>query len=283
VYKIFRSDRGKVEAIYHQDGRQMLFDPSTQIFVEDHPWTIELRDWEQDNGELDLSDLNLTPVELNNYRLNFLVEPDRNIPLFRYPGDINYGTDLMLGLSTERLDYFGLRVANILYQTLDTVTLKPLPKPIPVVLEKYLYFWDKATNLPISRIKEIRFYFDDGTLDSRKKLLPKEFYNTSDRADICNKRRESIVAWLIARSVELGLGDALKGFFANYKDECDKYILYGDRSIVSLVNSSTEPWMEADTTTQMGTVRNAIAFCFDKALEATPDKEIEAFLRITNY
>jgi hypothetical protein len=184
---------------------------------------------------------------------------------------------LIFGLTTKTIDYFGLRVAQIFYQSLD-LNFQQI-EPIPIVFERYKYQWDDKTNYPTGRVKEIRFYQSDGQLSQESKLLPKEFYNISDRADICNKRRESIVAWLIARSVELGLGDALKGFFANYKDECDRYILYGDKKILNLVGNSKETWLDIDTKTPMGTVRTTIIFCLGKALEATPEGEIEEFLR----
>lgn len=88
---------------------------------------------------------------------------------------------------------------------------------------------------------------------------------------------------MIARSKELGLGDALEGFFAIFKNECDRYIAYGDRSIIDLVSASDELWMGAETNTGMGTVRNAIILCIEKALQPTPNTEIDLFLNNYGY
>jgi hypothetical protein len=115
-------------------------------------------------------------------------------------------------------------------------------------------------------------------LSQEFKLLPKEFYNVSDRADITTRRRQTILAWLIARATELGLGSKVKDYFAQYKDLTDKYVLYGDCQILKTVKNSAEPWLDLDTTTSLGTIRNAIAICFTKALEATPGHEVDRFL-----
>lgn len=85
----------------------------------------------------------------------------------------------------------------------------------------------------------------------------------------------------VGKPKELGLGTALEGFFAGFKNECDRYIAFGDTTIINLVSTSNEPWMDAATNTEMGTVRDAISLCFNKALLATPNTEIDLFL--TNY
>lgn len=275
--------------IYNQDGllvsvnelatgATLPFDRNNKTFEETDPLVKKLREREIEFGVLPLADIVPEPeLQLKNYRLNFLAESDRGIPLFRFPGDINYNTGLTQGLSTLTLDYFGLRVVNIFQQVLDA-TLLPLPEPVPIVYERYKYLWDNATGLPTSRVKEIQFYFEDGTLDERKKLLPKEFYNTSDRARITEARRGTTLTWLIGRSKELGLGTALEGFFSSYQEATARYVQTGDTSIIDLVNSSTAPWMDADTGTVQGTVRQAIALNFQKALEIPTEEEINSFL-----
>jgi hypothetical protein len=282
LFNIFRNSLGQFDAANRMsDGASVTFDPQTGTFGNDE-LTIEFLIW-RDENRIDLSDIEPDPVfELKNYRINFLLSPDKNIPLFRYPGDINYNTDLIIGLSTKTIDYFGLRVANIYYQTLDAFdSLKPLDNPLPIVLERYYYKWDEKTELPVARVKEVHFYFEDSSLDKQKKILPKEFYNTSDKENIVYYRRKTIISWLIGRSKELGLGDALEGFFSKFKNECDRYILYGDNKILGLVGNSQETWLDIDTQTPMGTVRTTIIFCLGKALEATPEAEIDNFLEDT--
>lgn len=83
---------------------------------------------------------------------------------------------------------------------------------------------------------------------------------------------------MIARATELGLGAQVKDYFAIYKDRTDKYVLYGDPQILATVQSSPQPWLDLDTTTSLGTVRNAIAVCFTKALEPTGNNEVDKFL-----
>ena len=208
---------------------------------------------------------------------------DRVTDLDRFPEDINYNTGLTIGLSTQTIDYFGLRVAQVYYQSINPLDNAKLTEPIPIVFERYYYNWAENIAHPIGRTKRIYFYDDEGDLTTQYKLLPKEFYNVSDREDIVYRRRQTIVSWLIARSKELGLGDALEGFFASFKNECDRYIAYGDSSIINLVSTSNEPWMDAATNTEMGTVRGAISLCFNKALLATPNTEIDLFLNNYGY
>lgn len=256
------------------------FDFKTKTFEENDPLVIELRQWEKENGQLDLSDRIPDPLPQSvEYRLNKLLPSDRFVECDRFPGDINYSTDLIIGLTTKTIDYFGLRVAQLLYQSLDTDSFEPLDTPIPIVCEQYEYVWDEALKVPTSRVKKIRFYLEDNTLSQEFKILPKEFYSASDRTDITSKRRQTIMFWLIARATELGLGQPVKDYFAKYKDLTDRYCLYGDTTILQNVTDSTESWLEINTPTPMGTVRQAILLCFKKALEATPKAEINAFLQ----
>lgn len=164
------------------------------------------------------------------------------------------------------------------YQSADQETKEPITA-IPIVFERYRYNWDASSKLPLSRVKQIYFYKEDGSLSEEFKLLPKEFTNISDRADISTKRRQTILAWLIARATELGLGTKVKDYFAKYKDETDKYVLYGDCQILKTVKASTDAWLDLDTTTSLGTIRNAIAVCFTKALEPTGNDEVDLFLK----
>jgi hypothetical protein len=275
MFNISRNNLGQVDAINRiSDGFSVSYNPLTKIFGKDSI-TLEFLQWQKENN-IYLNDIE--PEQKTNiyYRVNSLLPSDCLISLDRFPFDLNYNTGLIFGLTTKTIDYFGLRIAQIFYQSLD-LDFQSI-EPIPIVFERYKYNWDEVTKYPTGRVKEIYFYQSDGQLSTEYKLLPKEFYNISDRADICNKRRESIVAWLIARSIELGLGDALKGFFAKYKDECDRYILYGDNKIFGLVASSQETWLNIDTKTPFKTVRNTIIFCLGKALEATSSQEIDDFL-----
>jgi hypothetical protein len=273
-FKVLRDDLGKPSLLVRQlDGATTGFPLDEQEEI-----VIELRAWEAKNGELDLRDRTPDPVpEIIGYRINNLLPSDRNIESDRFPADVNYNTDLAIGLTTKTIDYFGLRIAQVFYQSVDPDTLELIPA-IPVVFERYKYTWDEKTKLPLGRVKEIYFYRSDNTLSQEFKLLPKEFYNVSDRADITTRRRQTILAWLIARATELGLGKQVKDYFANYKDLTDKYILYGDCQILKTVKSSTEPWLDLDTTTSLGTIRNAIAVCFTKALEPTANTEVDQFL-----
>ncbi|MGL5876232.1 MAG: hypothetical protein ACRC2V_00360 [Xenococcaceae cyanobacterium] len=281
MFETVHNALGRLESIYvTQDGIKfpLSFNPVDKTFDESHPRTIALREWEKENGSLDLSDRLPEPVpEIIGYRINKLLPSDRNISSDRFPADINYNTDLIFGLTTKTIDYFGLRVAQIFYQSVDPDTKELIPA-IPVVFERYKYTWDAHTKLPLGRVKEIYFYQSDGELSEEFKLLPKEFYNVSDRANITYYRRQTILAWLIARATELGLGKQVKDYFAVYKDQTDKYILYGDCQILKTVKDSTEAWLDLDTTTQLGTVRNAIAVCFTRALEATSNAEVDQFL-----
>ena len=57
MYKIFYDRNGKVSSVHREsDGAQLAFNPETKIFNETDPLVIELRGWEAENGELDLSD-----------------------------------------------------------------------------------------------------------------------------------------------------------------------------------------------------------------------------------
>lgn len=152
--------------------------------------------------------------------------------------------------------------------------------PIPIVFERYLYNWDKDTKLPVSRIKKIQFYQEDGSLTEEKKLLPKEFYNTSDRSDIVTRRRQTIVSWLIARATELGMETQTKDYFSDFKEKTDKYVLYGDQAIIDTVRVSIEAFLDTPTglSSPMDTMRSAIIICLSKALEPTPDQEVSIFL-----
>jgi hypothetical protein len=281
LFTINYDNLGKVESIYTQVEEMHLplpFNPQSQTFNENDPLVIALREWEAENGELDLSDREPDPLpEVIGYRINQLLPSDRNIPRDRFPEDINYNTELVIGLTTKTIDYFGLRVAQIFYQSLDPQTKEQID-PIAIIFERYKYNWDSKTKLPTGRVKEIYFYLDNGTLSEQFKLLPKEFYNVSDRADISTRRRQTILTWLIARATELGLGAQIKDYFAVYKDQTDKYVLYGDQQILKTVKDSPEPWLDLDTTTSLGTVRNAIAVCFTKALEPTGNAEVDMFL-----
>lgn len=197
----------------------------------------------------------------------------------RFPGDVNYNTDLVIGLTTQTIDYFGLRVAQVFYQNIDPETLDAIA-PVPIVFERYIYNWNKDTKLPVSRVKEIQFYQEDGTLAEEKKLLPKEFYNVSDRSDIVTRRRETIVSWLIARATELGMETQTKDYFSDFKEETDKYVLYGDQAIIDTVRVSIEAFLDTPTglSSPMDTMRSAIITCLTKALEPTPNEEVSLFL-----
>ncbi len=273
MYRIFYNQLGQVSAINRiPDGASIPWKN------ESDPLTIELIEWEKENGKLDLSDREPEPVpEIIGYRINNLLPSDRSVQGDRFPEDIDFNTGLTIGLTTETVDYFGLRVAQIFYQSVDPETHE-LISPIKIVYERYKYTWDEKNKLPLGRVKEIHFYKEDGSLSEQFKLLPKEFYNVSDRAEITTRRRQTILAWLIARATELGLGKQVKNYFSHYKDLTDKYLLYGDTGILATVENSTEPWFDLDTTTVMGTVRESIIMCFSKALEATPNVEVDNFL-----
>lgn len=282
--KYYNLDGLLVRINENESGLPLDFDPNTKTFNEAHFLTINLRNKEAELGEqLDLSDRDPNPKKpKKKIRLNSLQSSDRLIIEDRFPEDINYNTGLAIGLTTETIDYFGLRVAQIYYQTLSAETLEPLATPIKQVFERYKYNWDAATKTPLARVKEIQFYQEDGVLTEQKKILPKTFYNVSDRADITKRRRSTIVDWLVARANELGLATETKDYFSLYKLETDNYTLYGDPDILTIVENSTETFLNVDTQTEMGTMRQAILLCLTKALEATPDAEIEQFLT-TNY
>jgi hypothetical protein len=279
MFELIRDQNGVLTQIIERpSGASVPYNVTTKVMDETSPITVRFRAWEQENGQLDLSNIPVETVdEAATIRLNKLLRIDRLISLPRFPGDVNYNTGLSIGLSTETLDYFGLRVAQIFSQTIDAETYEPIT-PIPIVFERYKYVWESDTKLPLSRVKEIQFYLEDGSLTTEKKLLPKEFPNTSDRANITYQRRKTILNWLIARSKELGLGTALEGFFANYKDQCDRYILYENLELLDLIENATEPWLDIDSTTVMGTVRQACLLCFSKALEPTPNEEVDSYL-----
>jgi hypothetical protein len=279
MYTVIRNSLGQPDAVNREGGASLPFYPRTKEFDEADLLVIELRAWEAENGVLDLSDRPPESIpEVIGYQINKLLPSDRNISGDRFPVDVNYNTGLVIGLTTQTIDYFGLRVAQIFYQSLNPDTLELIPA-IPVVFERYKYSWDEKNKLPTGRVKEIYFYKEDNTLSQEFKLLPKEFYNVSDRADITTRRRQTILAWLIARATELGLGSKVKDYFAVYKDQTDKYVLYSDCQILKTVKDSTEAWLDLDTTTSLGTIRNAIALCFTKALEPTGNTEVDKFLQ----
>lgn len=64
-YKLFYNDQGILDAINDPLGSSLLFDPATKTFEESDPLTIALRSWEQENGELDLSDRLVDPLTLD--------------------------------------------------------------------------------------------------------------------------------------------------------------------------------------------------------------------------
>jgi hypothetical protein len=134
--------------------------------------------------------------------------------------------------------------------------------------------------MPVSRVKEIKFYQEDGTLTEEKKLLPKEFYSASDRSDILTRRRQTIISYLIARAIELNLESQIKDYFATYKDETDRYTLYGDDDIIGIVANSSEVFLNVSTglDAPMNTMRSSIIICLSKALEPTPDQEVSLYL-----
>jgi hypothetical protein len=283
MYDLIYDRLGRLDSIYTTTTDDLIkiplpFNSVNKTLDEDDRLTIALRTWEKENGALDLSDRKpeLVP-EIIGYRINNLLPSDRNIQSDRFPEDINFNTELTIGLTTKTIDYFGLRVAQVFYQSVDFETKASIPS-IPVVFERYKYTWDAKTKLPLGRVKEIYFYLDNGNLSEQFKLLPKEFYNVSDRADITTRRRQTILAWLIARATELGLGAKVKNYFAQYKDQTDKYVLYGDCEILKTVQTSTQTWLDLDTTTSLGTIRNAITACFTKALESTSNTEVDKFL-----
>jgi hypothetical protein len=279
-FEAIRNDLGQVDAIARRpDGASVVWNSERGFYDPEDPVTIDFFEWQKENGDLDLSDRPPEPVpEVSGYRINKLLPGDRFEYYDRFPADINYNTDLRIGLTTKTIDYFGLRVAQVFFQSIHPETKELIPA-IPVVFERYKYSWDEKNKLPLGRVKEIYFYKEDNTLSEEFKLLPKEFYNVSDRADITTRRRQTILAWLIARATELGLGKQVKDYFAQYKDLTDKYILYGDCQILKTVKSSTETWLDLDTTTAMGTIRSAIAVCFTKALEPTGNTEVDKFLQ----
>jgi hypothetical protein len=282
-FEAIRNDLGQVDAIVRRpDGASVLWSGEKGFYDLEDSLTIALREWEAENGELDLSDHPPEPIpEIIGYTINKLLPSDRFGYCDRFPQDINYNTDLVIGLTTKTIDYFGLRVAQVFYQSVDPDTKELIPA-IPVVFERYKYSWDEKNKLPLSRVKEIYFYKENNTLSEEFKLLPKEFYNVSDRADITTRRRQTILAWLIARATELGLGSKVKDYFAVYKDQTDKYVLYADCQILKTVKDSPEAWLDLDTTTSLGTIRNAIAVCFTKALEPTGNVEVDKFLQVTS-
>jgi hypothetical protein len=277
---IFRNNLGQVDSVNRIfDGASLPFNYQNKTFDESDPLVIELRQWESQNGALDLGDIPPEPEpELITYRINGLLPLDVQTDLSRFPRDISYNTGLIIGLSTNTIDYFGLRVAQKFSQTINPENGDTLSVPIPIVYERYYYTWESKINHPISRTKRIYFYQENGDLSTQYKLLPKDFYNVSDREDIVYRRRQTIVSWLIARSKELGLGEILENFFKKYKTECDRFIAYGDRSIIVLIQNSTEPWLDLDTKTVLGSVRDSILICFNKSLEATTNEEIDIFL-----
>lgn len=64
-YKIFRNNLGKVTAVNDPFGSSLIFDPGTKTFDETDSLTIALRQWEAENGKLDLSDRPIEPLSLD--------------------------------------------------------------------------------------------------------------------------------------------------------------------------------------------------------------------------
>ena len=224
------------------------------------------------------------------YRLRDLLNPDdpRSLPhLEEPPIDVNYLTAPVVGLQKKYDKYFALRVRCVLSQTLDVSTLEEIT-PIPIVEEKYTYAWG-ADGLPTSQGKEIRFYLEDGSLNSQPdKILPGKVLESGDREQIVTNRRKDMVDYLKARAKELGLVDPDSGqnlielFFDNYYQEVDRYIAAGKTDLIDEVAASTLTWFDIDLSAATGgtfaTVRNAIATNLQKALEIPTTAEIEAFL-----
>jgi hypothetical protein len=65
MYTIYRNNLGQVDAINALSGSSLVFDPLTKTFDESHPNTIALREWEKENGTLDLSDRPVDPITLD--------------------------------------------------------------------------------------------------------------------------------------------------------------------------------------------------------------------------
>ena len=205
-----------------------------------------------------------------------------------FPGSLDYKTGLRVGLEYEIIDYFGLRVGKIFSQTLDADTYEEIT-PEKVVFESYEYIWDAINNLPIRRLKHIKYYDADGTLYSEEppKPMPKSYASATAREEVLTKARTSQVNWLIGRSLELGLidpndGEGLaKKFFLQYDREVERYKNVGDNTIIAIVDAATEPWFDLDSQTALGTVRQSISFSLNKALAIPTKAEIDAFL--VNY
>lgn len=64
MYKVFRDNLGAVRAINSPEGNGLPYDPNTKSFDEAHPLTIALREWEAENGVLDLSTRPVEPLTL---------------------------------------------------------------------------------------------------------------------------------------------------------------------------------------------------------------------------
>jgi hypothetical protein len=103
-YQVFWDSNGKRIAINDLVTGKSL--PMPLENHEDHPWVIELRNKEAEYGELNLSDREPEPIpEIIGYTINKLLPSDRNIQSDRFPQDINYNTDLVIGLTTKTISF----------------------------------------------------------------------------------------------------------------------------------------------------------------------------------
>lgn len=64
MYQVFRNNLGQVDAINNKDGVSLPYDPITKTFDENSYLVMDLRDWEQLHGALDLSDRPIEPQSL---------------------------------------------------------------------------------------------------------------------------------------------------------------------------------------------------------------------------
>lgn len=194
-----------------------------------------------------------------------------------FPGGIDFSRELRIRLQTKPVFYFGLLIKKIHYETLEGDVYQN-----PIVEELIDYQWDLATKQPTSRDTRIFYYLFDDSVGLEYKTLTKHYRDAIDKQKVVVRRRENVANWLIARAHQLELGEVLESFFYKYQKEYNQYIEYGDPKLIGLIENATINWMDRDTTTSFGTVRESLMTSFTKANTPPEPGEVEAFLRLTN-
>ncbi|MGL4623250.1 MAG: hypothetical protein ACRCZS_30080 [Chroococcidiopsis sp.] len=255
MYRIFRNDLGIVDAINLDDGASLPYNPITKSFDESDPLTIALRSWEQEHGELDLSDRESEPIiEPQRYSIYNYIDADDP---YKFPGYIVFPDSLDTYLPKKQKILYGERTQTLYF---DGITNES------VIQVDYKFNRD-AKGLLLSTERSISFYLENGSLAEQKKVHLIPSASQFEQLEELKRRRTNIVAEVQSLAVSFNLINEMNELYDTQSASISRYLETGSPLFKNFLKSdNTRNWLKAPSTVPGKTIKDILVGYFSIGL-----------------